>query len=91
MIKSFRSKRLQACSDGDYSKVDSRSVKAIRVILATLESASEIGDLSIPGKRLHQHKGTDPVRWSLDVSGNWRITFEWDGTNVHHVDYEDPH
>lgn len=91
MIKSYRSKRLEAFSEGDYSKVDPRSVKVIRMILAALDSAAEIGDLRLPGKRLHQHKGTDPVRWSLDVSGNWRITFEFDGSHVHSVDYEDPH
>ena len=91
MIKSYRSKRLQAFSDGDYSRVDSRYVNAIRVILAALESAVELSDCEIPGKRLHPHKGTNPVRWSLDVSGNWRITFEFDGTNVYAVDLEDPH
>lgn len=91
MIKSYRSKRIQAFSEGDISKVDPRSVKAIMVVLTALESATEIGDLNLPGKRLHQHKGSNPVRWSLDVSANWRITFEFDGSHVYAVDYEDPH
>lgn len=91
MIKSYKSKRLEDFSAGDYSKVDSRHLKAVRVIMAALNSATEIGDLRLPGKRLHQHKGTNPVRWSLDVSGNYRITFEFENGHVYAVDYGDPH
>lgn len=91
MIKSFKSKRLKAFYDGDESKVDSRSVANIRVVLTALDSAFEVEDFRLPGKRLHMLKQFDPVRWSLDVSPNWRITFEWDGKNVLNVDYEDPH
>ena len=91
MIKSYKSKRLQAFADGDYSKVDSRAVKIIHAILAALESAVVIEDCDLPGKRLHPHKGSNPTRWSLDVSANWRITFEFHDSHVYAVDYEDPH
>lgn len=91
MIKSFKSKRLQAFYNGDYSKVDPRSISAIRLILAALESAVDIRDCELIGRRLHQHKGVTPTRWSLDVSGNWRITFEFRDSHVYAVDYEDPH
>lgn len=30
-------------------------------------------------------------RWSVRVTGNWRITFGWDGTDVIDVDLEDYH
>lgn len=32
-------------------------------------------------------KGT----WSVNVSGNWRITFEFDGKDAISVNYEDYH
>lgn len=91
MIKSYKSKRLEAFSEGDHSKIDSRHINAVRVIIAALKSATEIDDLRLPGKRLHSYKGVSPVRWSLDVSGNWRITFEFENGHVYAVDYEDPH
>jgi len=45
----------------------------------------------IPGYRLHQLKGKSKKRWSIWVSGNWRLTFEFDGGNVFVLDYEDYH
>jgi proteic killer suppression protein len=91
VIKSYKSKKLKAAASGDYSKIDPRHQSAVRVVLAALDTAAMEGDFSLPGKRLHQLKQFDPVRWSLDVSANFRITFEWDGCNVHKVDYEDTH
>lgn len=91
MILSYKSKKLKAAASGDYSKIDARHCSAVRVILTALDSATMEGDFNLPGKRLHQLKQFDPVRWSLDVSANFRITFEWDGRHVHKVDYEDTH
>lgn len=91
MIKSYKSKRLQAFSDGDVSKIDARHHNSVRCVLTALESGTCEGDFALPGKRLHQLKQYSPVRWSLDVSANYRITFEWDGVNVLSVDYEDTH
>ena len=30
-------------------------------------------------------------RWSVSVSGNWRVTFAFDGKDAVLVDYEDYH
>ena len=30
-------------------------------------------------------------RWSISVSGNWRLTFEFEDGNVIILDYEDYH
>ncbi|HYP80237.1 MAG TPA: type II toxin-antitoxin system RelE/ParE family toxin [Steroidobacteraceae bacterium] len=30
-------------------------------------------------------------RWSVSVSGNWRVTFAFDGKHAVLVDYEDYH
>jgi proteic killer suppression protein len=59
--------------------------------LAALDSACRIEDLDIPGYRLHRLKGDRRGIWSISVSGNWRITFEFTDGNVYIVNYEDYH
>ena len=50
-----------------------------------------IADMDLPGYRLHALKGKSSGRWSIRVSGNWRLTFEFRNGNVHGLDYEDYH
>ncbi len=59
--------------------------------LAALATAQEIEDMDIPGYRLHPLKGKLRGRWSISVSGNWRITFEFRDGNAYILDYEDYH
>lgn len=59
--------------------------------LAALDTAREIGDMDIPGFRLHSLKGSDVDRWSIWVNGNWRITFEFREDDAFVLDYEDYH
>ncbi len=61
------------------------------MMLAALDSAHVIADMDLPGFRLHALKGLIPQRWSVSVSGNWRITFEFRNGNAYVVDYEDYH
>jgi len=59
--------------------------------LAALDTAHSIEDMDIPGYRLHPLKGERKGLWSISVSGNWRLTFEFSDGNVHVLDYEDYH
>lgn len=59
--------------------------------LAAMDTAATIEDLDIPGFKLHSLKGSNEGRWSISVSGNWRITFEFRDGNVFVLDYEDYH
>lgn len=43
----------------------------------------------LPGFRLHPLSGQMRGRWSIAVNGNWRLTFEFNGNDVHVLDYED--
>lgn len=61
------------------------------MILAALDTSMEISDMDIPGFKLHSLKGKLKGRWSVLVSGNWRITFEFREGNVYVLDYEDYH
>ena len=51
----------------------------------------KIGDLGIPGYRLHPLEGAESGRWSIRVNGNRRLTFEFREGDVHILDYEDDH
>ena len=79
-----------------YEKGSKRGIQAqhaprIRMQLAALDSAFSIEDIDIPGYRLQQLKGDRKGIWSISVSGNWRITFEFIDGNVYIVNYEDYH
>ena len=67
MIRSFRHKGLKLLFEkGDRRKVRSGQANKIGRILARLEEASEIGNMDLPGFRLH------PSRVILQVSGRSR-------------------
>jgi len=92
VIKSFRHKGLQRFFDsGKTTGIQAKHAKRLRLQLAALDSALVIDDMRIPGYRLHQLKGKSKKRWSVWVSGNWRLTFEFDRGDVHVLDYEDYH
>ena len=40
---------------------------------------------------LHQLKGANRGTWPVRVSGNWRITFRFEGPDAFDVNYEDYH
>ena len=92
MIRSFRSKALRRLAEqGDASKLSVPNVRPVETILARLEGALTPEDLNLPGYRFHGLKRKDKGRYAVDASGNWRITFAWDGRNAIDVDLEDYH
>jgi len=60
-------------------------------ILDRLDAAEDVQDMRFPGSRLHKLEPRKANRWSVTVSGNWRITFRFDQGNAFEVDYEDYH
>ena len=90
MIKSFRHKGLRRLFEtGSTSGVQTGQVRRLRMQLAALDTAKVIGDMDVPGFRLHRLKGAMQTRWSISVNGNWRITFEFKDGNAYILDYED--
>ena len=61
------------------------------MLLAALDTAQQISDMDVPGFMLHALKGKLKGRWSIAVSGNWRVTFEFRDSDVYLLDYEDYH
>jgi proteic killer suppression protein len=46
--------------------------------------------MNIAGFRFHSLHGS-PQRWSVRVTGNYRITFGWSGETAEDIDFEDYH
>ena len=92
MIKTFRHKGLRRFFEtGSTAGIQANHAKRLRMQLAALDTARTVEDMDIPGFRLHRLKGRMQGRWSVSVSGNWRLTFEFREGNAHILDYEDYH
>lgn len=76
---------------GNTAGIQSAHAKRLRLQLAALDTAVSIQDMDIPGFHLHPLKGQRKGIWSIAVSGNWRITFQFEDGNAHIVNYEDYH
>jgi proteic killer suppression protein len=59
--------------------------------LQALHTATGIDDMDLPGWRLHPLKGNLAGLWAVNVSGNWRVVFQFKDGHPYVVDYEDYH
>ncbi len=92
MIRSFRHKGLKALYEKDQAiGINPDWRKCVRAILARLDACKEPADMDLPGLRLHPMKGDLRGFWPVDVSGNWRIVFRFEGEEPHDVDLTDTH
>lgn len=92
MIKSFKHKGLERFfNTGSTAGVNVKQAKKLRLILALLDSASTVEDVDAPGLKLHQLKGNRQNDYSVRVSGNWRMTFQFKEGHAYIVNYEDYH
>ena len=47
--------------------------------------------MNYPGSYLHQLKGDKEGQYSVHVSGNWRVFFQFINGDAYIVDYDDYH
>lgn len=66
-------------------------VSVLRDILARLDAAREVGDMDLPGFRLHPLKGARQGFWSVTVRANWRVIFRFADSDATDIDYLDYH
>jgi proteic killer suppression protein len=95
MIRNFKHKGLKAF----YTKNDPRKLPVPRqhhdkvaralALLAAVERPAELA--AFPTYRFHPLHQYDPVKYSLDVSPNYRLHFTWEGSDAVDVDILDPH
>jgi proteic killer suppression protein len=92
VIKSFRHKGLERLfRSGAVHGVNSAHAARLRLVLSNLDVAKSVHDMDLPGLRLHMLKGDRKDTWSVQVSANWRVTFQFVRQHVEYVDYEDYH
>jgi toxin HigB-1 len=92
MIQSFRHKGLeQSFLTGSMVGIQPPHARRLRLILTRLHVATGPRDMRLPGLQLHPLSGDRAGEWAVSVSGNWRVTFMFDGTDAVSVGYEDYH
>jgi len=90
--ESFRHKGVgQFFRTGSKAKIQPNHAEGLRKQLFALDNAKSPKDMNAPGWRLHLLHGELQGHWSVDVSGNWRLTFAFEGENAVLVDYRDYH
>ena len=92
MIKSFRHRGIEKFfTTGSKAGIQPKHAARLRIQLFALDNASRPQDMNAPGWRLHPLQGELAGHWSIDVSGNWRLTFMFEGDDAVLVDYQDYH
>jgi proteic killer suppression protein len=92
MIQNFRHKGLHRFfSKSDYRGIPAQHAARIERLLDRLNAAVKPEDMDLPGYRFHSLKGDRQGDYAVSVSGNWRLTFCFDGEDATDVDLEDYH
>ena len=93
MIKSWANSRSRRYyEEGKTSKFRSLDIEAADELLAALDAATSLKDLS-PIKSVGEHKlsGDRSGQWAMTVNGPWRICFRFRNGNAYDVEITDYH
>ena len=90
-IKSFKSKALKKFWQGDVSKVKADHVDKIKDILSVMHASHHPKDLKAVFPSFEEKKGSGAGVFSIQVNGNWRMTFQIETDGAILVDYLDYH
>jgi proteic killer suppression protein len=92
VIKSFRHKGVQRFFEtGSKAGIQPKHAARLAVQLNVLDEAVGFKDMQWPGWNCHALRGDLEGFWAVSVSGNWRLTFTFEGKNAVLVDYQDYH
>jgi proteic killer suppression protein len=92
VIAGFRHKGLKVLFEtGSGRGVKPEHLNRLRLILARLHASHSPRDMNLPGLDLHGLKGKLKGHHAVSVSGNWRVTFRFEGPDAMDVDYLDYH
>ena len=76
---------------GDGSRLSADQLAKLRVRLSRLDVAATPEEMDVPGFHFHPLKGERRGTYSVRVTGNFRLTFSWQGPDAVAVDLEDYH
>jgi proteic killer suppression protein len=92
MIRTFRHRRLERYfKKGDHRGIIAKTEVRTERILDRLDTVVRPEDMNIPGFKFHPMTGNRKGTYAVSVTGNWRITFGFDGKDAIDVDLEDYH
>ena len=92
MIISFKHKGLELFfTKGSFKSIPAQYTARLERMLDRLDAAKEPEDMNLPGYKFHQLKGSRKYEFAVSVTGNWRITFEFEGDDATNVNLEDYH
>lgn len=92
MIKTWKHKGLKALFlTGSKKGILPEIAKKLQRRLDVHAAADSLQAFGLPGFRLHPLSGGKKGHYSIRVTGNWRLTFRMEKSNVFDVDLEDYH
>ena len=93
MIKTWANSRSRRFyEEGKISKFRSLDVEAADELLAALDAATSLHDLSpLKSVGLHKLSGNRAGQWAMTVNGPWRICFRFKNGNAYSVEITDYH
>jgi proteic killer suppression protein len=92
MIQTFKHRGLERFfKKGDHRGIIAKSEVRAERILDRLDNIERPEDMNIPGYKFHQLTGNRKGTYAVTLTGNWRITFRFDGKDAFDVNLEDYH
>ena len=92
MIRTFKHAGLKRYFETGKAKgIPADMAKRIQTRLNVLNRARELRDLNLPGFGFHALKGDRKGEYALTVTGNYRLTFRFDNSDVLDLNLEDYH
>lgn len=92
MILSFRCKHTQHLFHAERSRRFARIQDVALRKLRVLAAAESLVTLRVPpGNRLEALRGDRHGQYSIRISGQWRICFQWENGHAHEVEIVDYH
>jgi len=92
VIQSFRRRGLERFfGRNDYRGIPAQFAPRLIRILDRLNAITNPYDMNLPGYKFHALKGDRKDTFAVWVSGNWRLTFRFEGENAVDVCLEDYH
>ena len=92
MIKSWQHKGLKKIYEsGSKAGIQPKHADVLVLLLLQLTSAIKPEDMNTPGNNFHSLKGNLKEFYSVKVSGNWRLIFQFENQDAILVDYTDYH
>lgn len=92
MIKGWCHKGLKKFYEtGSKAGIQPKHAEVLGMLLLQLASAIKPEDMNTPGNNFHPLHGKLEKYYSVKVSGNWRLIFQFEESDAILVDYVDYH